>query len=83
MRAALESGADDFMVKPINRLDLRARVSACLGTRHRGGRPHGRRPHPQAQSPLEPFGYDHYLQTVRGSGYRFPLEAQGSSAQAL
>jgi DNA-binding response OmpR family regulator len=24
---------------------------------------------------LEPFGYDRYLQTVRGSGYRFSLES--------
>ena len=27
------------------------------------------------RSLLEPFGYDHYLQTVRGSGYRFSLES--------
>lgn len=26
------------------------------------------------RSMLEPFGYDRYLQTVRGSGYRFSLE---------
>ncbi len=26
------------------------------------------------RSLLEPFGYDHYLQTARGSGYRFSLE---------
>jgi two-component system phosphate regulon response regulator PhoB len=26
------------------------------------------------RSVLEPFGYDRYLQTVRGSGYRFSLE---------
>jgi two-component system phosphate regulon response regulator PhoB len=136
---ALESGADDFMVKPINRLELRARVSACLrrpanlalaeeiaaggiridNTGHRvrvdgqtislapreyllleflvsnpdrvfsrqqllvhvwerdapvGARTvdvHIRR----LRSVLEPFGYDHYLQTVRGSGYRFSLES--------
>ena len=136
---ALESGADDFIGKPINRLELRARVSACLrrpanlsraevitagGIRidnigHRvmvdgkyvslapreyrlllflvsnpdrvfsrqqllvhvwdrdvavGARTvdvHVRR----LRSLLEPFGYDHYLQTVRGSGYRFSLES--------
>lgn len=27
------------------------------------------------RSVLEPYGYDDYLQTVRGSGYRFSLEA--------
>lgn len=27
------------------------------------------------RSVLEPFGYDRYLQTVRGSGYRFSLES--------
>lgn len=27
------------------------------------------------RSLLEPYGYDRYLQTVRGSGYRFSLEA--------
>ena len=136
---ALESGADDFIEKPINRLELRARVSACLrrpanlsraeeisagGIRidnigHRvrvdgqyvslapreyrlllfllsnqdrvfsrqqllvhvwdrevavGARTvdvHVRR----LRSLLEPSGYDHYLQTVRGSGYRFSLES--------
>ena len=26
------------------------------------------------RSALEPFGYDRYLQTVRGSGYRFSLD---------
>ena len=136
---ALESGADDFMAKPVNRLELRARVSACLrrpanlaqaeeisvggiridNTGHRvrvdgktislapreyrllqflasnpdrvfsrrqllihvwdrdtavGARTvdvHMRR----LRSLLEPFGYEHYLQTVRGSGYRFSLES--------
>jgi two-component system phosphate regulon response regulator PhoB len=135
---AFESGADDFIGKPINRLELRARVGACLrrpaslslaetieagGIRidnvgHRvsvdgvnvtlapreyrllqflvtnpervfsrqqllvhvwdrdvavGARTvdvHIRR----LRSMLEPFGYDDYLQTVRGSGYRFSLE---------
>jgi two-component system phosphate regulon response regulator PhoB len=135
---AFESGADDFIGKPINRLELRARVGACLrrpaslslaeiieagGIRidnvgHRvsvdgmsvtlapreyrllqflvtnpervfsrqqllvyvwdrdvavGARTvdvHIRR----LRSMLEPFGYDDYVQTVRGSGYRFSLE---------
>ncbi len=135
---AFESGADDFIVKPVNRLELRARVDACLrrpanlaqaeeisaggiridNTGHRvrvdgktlslapreyrllqflasnpdrvfsrqqllvhvwdrdaavGARTvdvHIRR----LRSLLEPFAYDRYLQTVRGSGYRFSLE---------
>jgi len=135
---ALESGADDFIGKPVNRLELRARVTACLrrpasfahgnGIEAGGiridsagqrvtvdgetvtfaprefrlleflaGNPervftrqqllnhvwdrdvtvgartidvHIRR----LRSLLEPFGYEHYLQTVRGSGYRFSLE---------
>ena len=135
---ALESGADDFIGKPINRHELRARVSACLrrpanlslaeeisaggitvnnvghrvtvdgqsvalapreyrlllfllGNQDRvfsrkqllvhvwdrevavGPRTvdvHVRR----LRSLLEPFGYEKYLQTVRGSGYRFSLE---------
>jgi two-component system phosphate regulon response regulator PhoB len=29
---------------------------------------------------LEPYGYEGYLQTVRGSGYRFLLESFRSSA---
>jgi two-component system phosphate regulon response regulator PhoB len=134
---ALESGADDFLVKPVNLHELRARVGACLrrpatltraeevnagGIRidnvgHRvvvdgsfvslaprefrlllflvsnqdrvfsrkqllvhvwdrdvavGARTvdvHVRR----LRSVLEPFGHDCYLQTVRGSGYRFSL----------
>jgi len=136
---ALESGADDFIVKPINSLEFRARVGACLrrpanlsqaseiraggitidNVGHRvvvdgsyvslapreyrlllfllsnqdrvfsrkqllvhvwdrdvavGARTvdvHIRR----LRSLLEPFGYDRYLQTVRGSGYRFSLES--------
>lgn len=136
---ALETGADDFIGKPINRLELRARVSACLrrpasfsraetitagairidATGQRvlvnskyvslapreyrlllflvsnpdrvfsrqqlladvwdreadvGPRTvdvHVRR----LRSLLEPFGYEDYLQTVRGSGYRFSLES--------
>ena len=135
---ALESGADDFIGKPINLPELRARVGACLrrpanvlqtevvsaggiridnlgqrvavddtyvslapreyrlllflvGNRDRvfsrkqllvhvwdrdaavGPRTvdvHVRR----LRSVLEPFGYDRYLQTVRGSGYRFSLD---------
>ena len=135
---ALESGADDFIGKPINLPELRARVGACLrrpanvlqteqlsvggiridnlghrvavddtyvslapreyrlllflvGNRDRvfsrkqllvhvwdrdaavGPRTvdvHVRR----LRSILEPFGYDRYLQTVRGSGYRFSLD---------
>lgn len=137
---ALESGADDFIIKPVNLLELRARVGACLrrpaslalsdeicaggiridsvgqrvavdgrfvslapreyrllqfllGNQDRvfsrkqllvhvwdrdalvGPRTvdvHVRR----LRSLLEPFGYDAYLQTVRGSGYRFSLEVQ-------
>jgi two-component system phosphate regulon response regulator PhoB len=135
---ALESGADDFIGKPINMPELRARVGACLrrpanvlqteeiaaggiridnlgqrvavddtfvalapreyrlllfmiSNRDRvfsrkqllvhvwdrdaavGPRTvdvHVRR----LRSVLEPFGYDRYLQTVRGSGYRFSLD---------
>jgi len=135
---ALESGADDFIGKPINMPELRARVGACLrrpanvlqteeiaaggiridnlgqrvsvddtfvalapreyrlllfmiSNRDRvfsrkqllvhvwdrdaavGPRTvdvHVRR----LRSVLEPFGYDLYLQTVRGSGYRFSLD---------
>ncbi|MEM8815541.1 MAG: winged helix-turn-helix domain-containing protein [Pseudomonadota bacterium] len=135
---ALDSGADDFIGKPINTHELRARVSACLrrpanlslaeeitaggisinnvghrvtvdgksvalapreyrlllfllGNQDRvfsrkqllvhvwdrevavGARTvdvHIRR----LRSLLEPFGYETYLQTVRGSGYRFSLE---------
>jgi two-component system phosphate regulon response regulator PhoB len=135
---ALESGADDFIGKPINMPELRARVGACLrrpanvlqteeisaggiridnlsqrvavddtyvslapreyrlllfmiSNRDRvfsrkqllvhvwdrdaavGPRTvdvHVRR----LRSVLEPFGYETYLQTVRGSGYRFSLD---------
>ncbi len=135
---ALESGADDFIVKPVNLHELRARVGACLkrpanlssaeeisaggitidNVSHRvvvdgtnvalapreyrlllfllsnqdrvfsrkqllihvwdrdaavGARTvdvHVRR----LRSLLEPFDYDRYLQTVRGSGYRFSLD---------
>lgn len=135
---ALESGADDFINKPIDANEFSARVSACLrrpanvsqareisaggirvdtvgqrvivdgafkslapreyrllsfllGNQDRvfsrkqllvhvwdrdatvGVRTvdvHIRR----LRSVLEPCGYDHYLQTVRGSGYRFSLE---------
>jgi two-component system phosphate regulon response regulator PhoB len=135
---AFESGADDFIVKPVNLHELRARVSACLkrpanlscaeeiraggitidNVSHRvvvdgtyvslapreyrlllfllsnqdrvfsrkqllvhvwdrdatvGPRTvdvHVRR----LRSLLEPFSYDRYLQTVRGSGYRFSLD---------
>ena len=135
--AALESGADDFVGKPINLPELIARVDACLrrpasnfsskvlsaggieidDTGHRitadgeslavapreyelllfllsnqdrvfsrrqllrnvwnreatvGPRTvdvHIRR----LRSMMEPFGYDRYLQTVRGSGYRFSV----------
>ena len=136
---ALESGADDFIGKPIQRNELRARVAACLrrpanvsqaevlraggitidNVGHRvtvdgefvslapreyrllsflvinqdrvfsrkqllvhvwnressvGPRTvdvHVRR----LRSLLEPFNYARYLQTVRGSGYRFSLES--------
>ena len=135
---ALEAGADDFIGKPINLPELRARVGACLrrpanvlltreilaggiridnlgqrvavdntyvslapreyrllifmvSNRDRvfsrkqllvhvwdrdatvGPRTvdvHVRR----LRSVLEPFGYDRYLQTVRGSGYRFSVD---------
>ena len=135
---ALESGADDFILKPVNLHELRARVGACLrrpanlacaeeinaggitidNVSHRvvvdgtyvslapreyrlllfllsnqdrvfsrkqllvhvwdrdasvGPRTvdvHVRR----LRSLLEPFGYDAFLQTVRGSGYRFSLD---------
>lgn len=141
---ALESGADDFIIKPVNLLELRARVGACLrrpaslaqsdeinaggiridnvgqrvavdgryvalapreyrllqfllGNQDRvfsrkqllvhvwdrdasvGPRTvdvHVRR----LRSLLEPFGYDAYLQTVRGSGYRFSLDVQSGDA---
>ncbi len=136
---ALDSGADDFVGKPINMNEFRARVDACLrrpasigqsneiraggvaidNVSHRvsidgkfvplapreyrllqfllnnqdrvfsrkqllvhvwerdvavGPRTvdvHIRR----LRSMLEPFGYESYLQTVRGSGYRFSLES--------
>ena len=136
---ALESGADDFIGKPISMAELRARVGACLrrpanmthskdisvggitidNLGHRvsvddkyvslapreyrlllfmlrnrdrvfsrkqllvhvwdreatvGPRTvdvHVRR----LRSLLEPFGYDRYLQTVRGSGYRFSIDS--------
>lgn len=136
---ALDSGADDFVGKPINVPEFRARIDACLrrpaniaqsneiraggividnighrvaidgkyvplapreyrllqfllGNQDRvfsrkqllihvwdrdvavGPRTvdvHVRR----LRSVLEPFGYDDYLQTVRGSGYRFSLES--------
>lgn len=135
---ALESGADDFIDKPVDMLELRARVGACL---RRPASPRcsdrlsaggitidnvGRRvavdgvhvslaPREyqlllfllsnrdrvfsrrqllvhvwqqdsavgvrtvdvhirRLRSVLEPFGYERYLQTVRGSGYRFSLD---------
>lgn len=135
---ALESGADDFIGKPINIPELRARVAACLrrpanvlqaGEISAGGiridnlgqrvavddayvslapreyrlllfmvtnrdRVFSRRQllvhvwdRDAAVGPrtvdvhvrrlrcvLEPFGYDRYLQTVRGSGYRFSVD---------
>ena len=135
---ALESGADDFIGKPINIPELRARVGACLrrpanvllnrevsaggikidnvGQRvlvddtfialapreyrlllfmmsnrdrvfsrnqllvHAWDRDAAVGPRTvdvhvrRLRSVLEPFGYDRYLQTVRGSGYRFSLD---------
>ncbi len=135
---AFESGADDFIWKPINRYELRARVSACLrrpanlataeevsaggicvdNVGHRvtvDGKAISLAPREyrlllfllsnqdrvfsrqqlldhvwdrdatvgprtvdvhirRLRSLLEPFGYDGYLRTVRGSGYRFSLE---------
>ena len=136
---ALESGADDFIGKPINIPELRARVGACLRrpaniilTReisaggikidnlsqrvavddtfvslapreyrlllfmvsnrdrvfsrkqllvHVWDRDNAVGPRTvdvhvrRLRSVLGPFGYDRYLQTVRGSGYRFSLDA--------
>ena len=136
---ALDSGADDFIDKPVDMLELRARVSACLRRPPSPGNSDrmtaggitidnvGRRvaidgayvslapreyrllsfllsnrdrvfsrkqllvhvweqdssvgPRTvdvhirRLRSVLEPFGYERYLQTVRGSGYRFSLDS--------
>jgi two-component system phosphate regulon response regulator PhoB len=136
---AFESGADDFIDKPVDMLELRARVGACLRRpASPGGADRmtaggitidnvGRRVSVDGdyvslapreyrllqflvfnrdrvfsrkqllvhvweqdssvgprtvdvhvrrlRSVLEPFGYERYLQTVRGSGYRFSLDA--------
>lgn len=136
---ALDSGADDFIGKPVSISELRARVGACLrrpanvlldrevsaggikidnlGQRvivdgtfvslapreyrlllfmmsnrdrvfsrkqllvHAWDRDAAVGPRTvdvhvrRLRSVLEPFGYDRYLQTVRGSGYRFSLDA--------
>lgn len=136
---ALESGADDFIDKPVDMLELRARVGACLRRPASASRSDrvsaggitidnvGRRvavdgvyvslapreyrllhfllsnrdrvfnrkqllvhvweqdssvgPRTvdvhirRLRSVLEPFGYQRYLQTVRGSGYRFSLDS--------
>ncbi len=136
---ALESGADDFIDKPVDMLELRARVGACLRRPASPGRADrmtvggitidnvGRRVSVDGvyvslaprefrllhfllfnrdrvfsrkqllvhvweqdssvgprtvdvhirrlRSVLEPFGYERYLQTVRGSGYRFSLDS--------
>ena len=135
---ALESGADDFIGKPISMAELRARVAACLrrpanmthsGEISAGGITIDNLGHRvsvddtfislapreyrlllfmlsnrdrvfsrkqllvhvwdrdaavgprtvdvhirRLRSLLEPFDYDRYLQTVRGSGYRFSLD---------